>query len=126
MKQDKKKKILIACRMQGLMLLFSLSAVLSKTIGLENSITLHAILLYICLLGVLGVYAILWQKVIKSVPLSFAYVNKGVTVIWGLIWGRIFFDERISPFNLAGCILIIVGIILFASSDNLEGRTSVC
>ncbi|MDP2891673.1 MAG: hypothetical protein Q8O09_00865, partial [Bacillota bacterium] len=35
----------------------------------------------------LAVYALLWQQVLKRVPLSVAYSNKGITLLWGLLWG---------------------------------------
>lgn len=114
------KKIGLLCRIQFLMLLFSLSTVLSKVIGQETGITLRALLLYALLLAILGGYAFLWQKVIKIVPLSFAYANKGVTVIWGLIWGSTIFEETISAWKILGCVLIIGGVILFACSNDTD------
>ena len=45
---------------------------------------------------ILFVYAVLWQQVLKSIPLSIASANKAVTIFWGMWWGFLFFNEEIS------------------------------
>lgn len=63
-------------------------------------------------------YAIGWQQIIKRIPLTLAFANKSVTVIWGLIWGVVFYHEQITTCKVIGAILIINGIILYAFSGN--------
>jgi small multidrug resistance pump len=66
----------------------------------------------------LVVYALLWQQVLKRVPLSIAYSNKGVTLLWGLLWGFVFFRESaiLSKWNTyLGIFLVLVGIFLIVS-----------
>lgn len=46
-----------------------------------------------------------------------AYGNKAVTVIWGLIWGRFLFGERINGFQIVGSIIIIIGIVMMAGEE---------
>lgn len=75
------------------------------------------ILFYGGVLIILFGYAILWQQIIKKMPLVTAYANKAVTVVWGLLWGLIVFKERISFFNIVGVIIIVVGIVLVVKSD---------
>ena len=65
----------------------------------------------------LGVYAIGWQQVIKRIPLTTAFANKAVTVVWGLVWGALFFREAVTPGKLLGAALVIVGVILFEQAD---------
>ena len=62
-----------------------------------------------------------WQQIIKRLPLSTAYMNKAATVIWGLIFGSLFFGERVSAPKLFGAALIIAGIVLYALPEG-EGR----
>lgn len=66
-------------------------------------------------------YAILWQQIIKKIPLVTAYANKAVTVIWGIIFGFIFFKEEITLTKILGAIIIILG-IYFVVSDNEDMR----
>ena len=51
---------------------------------------------------ILGIYALLWQQVIKKFELSVAYANKAVTLLWALIWGIFIFHEKITVFKTAG------------------------
>ena len=39
-------------------------------------------------------YAIIWQQILKRMPLTVAYANKPVTLIWGIIWGSLIFGEN--------------------------------
>ena len=32
-------------------------------------------------------YALIWQQILKRMPLTVAYANRPVTLIWGIIWG---------------------------------------
>ena len=68
-----------------------------------------------CLRARLGVYAILWQQVIKRLELSVAYANKAVTLIWAMVWGKLIFDERITLSKMAGILLVIAGIVILNS-----------
>lgn len=55
-------------------------------------------------------YAIIWQQVLKRMPLTVAYANKPVTLIWGIIWGRLIFGEKITWNMLVGACVIFLGI----------------
>ena len=68
----------------------------------------------------LGIYAIVWQQIIKKLPLTVAYANKAITVVWGILWGILFFDESISFFKILGAMIIIAGIVLYVTSDGGE------
>jgi drug/metabolite transporter (DMT)-like permease len=64
--------------------------------------------------AILFLYALLWQQVLKKFPLSTAIANKSVTIIWGMIFGLLFFDEKITPKMFLGTALILSGIILLS------------
>ena len=74
-------------------------------------------MLYGLLLVIMAVYAVLWQQILKKLPLNVAYANKAVTVIWGLIWGMIIFKEQITLNNILGAALIILGIYVVVKAD---------
>lgn len=80
------------------------------------------IVLYGCVILLLGVYAVFWQQIIKNMPLTAAYANRAVTVFWGMVWGMIIFKEKITPGKAAGAALVIAGIVLFAFSDKKAER----
>lgn len=66
--------------------------------------------------GVMGVYAVLWQQILARVPLSTAYMFKGTSLIFVLLLSAWFFHEGITLQNVLGSIIIISGIILYAKS----------
>ena len=74
-------------------------------------------MLYGLLLVSLAVYALLWQQVLKKLPLNLAYASKSVTLIWGMMWGALIFNETISVGNIIGALLILAGIILMVTGE---------
>ena len=63
----------------------------------------------------LGVYAILWQQVIKRFQLSVAYANKAITLLWALVWGVFIFHEDLTVGKVAGILLVMIGIYVLNS-----------
>lgn len=100
-----------------LLAFFSLSGICSKSASGESFLSLRFSLFYAGMIFILMVYAVGWQQIIKRMPLSTAYANKAVTLVWGLIWGVIFFGEKVTPGKCIGILLVIVGIVLYAFSD---------
>ena len=108
------KKYLIAVNIA--FAVFSLSGVLTKFAASENGLTVKFILFYLASIFILGIYAIVWQQLIKHLPLSTAYFNKASVVVWGFVWGVIFFHESVTAGRLIGIALTVSGIVLL----NLE------
>lgn len=67
-------------------------------------------------IGVMGLYAVLWQQVLKRIELSLAYMFKGSSLIFVMLLVHVLFDEQITWNNVVGTIIIISGIVLFANS----------
>ena len=67
-------------------------------------------------IGVMGVYALLWQQVIARMPLSTAYMFKGTSLIFVLLFSAMLFGEAITLNNVIGAVVIFIGIILFAKA----------
>lgn len=72
---------------------------------------------YGLVLLILFAYAIAWQQVLKRLPLVTAYANKAVTVIWGLVLGSAFFQEKITLQKVIGAFIIIFGVYLVVSEE---------
>ena len=60
----------------------------------------------------LGVYAVLWQQIIKRFDLSVAYCNRAFAVCWSFLWGILLFGESVKPLNIVGIAIVLVGILL--------------
>ncbi len=100
-----------------IILLFSCAEILSKYASKQDFLSLPFILLYGTVLFILFVYAILWQQILKVIPLITAYVNKAMTIIWGLIFGLLLFDEKITIGKICGIVLILIGVTLVVLED---------
>ena len=68
----------------------------------------------------MGLYAVIWQQIIKRLPLTMAFANKAVTVVWGLIWGAVVFGEEITLGKVIGVIMVILGMVIFSLSDEKD------
>ena len=108
--------------MHALFLIYSLSTVVSKKIANAEFLSTRFIVGYLLIFLCLGIYAFGWQQVLKYFSLSKAFANKAVVVIWGLVWGYTLFGEVITPGKILGAVLIIAGVLFFAS-DSEENRT---
>jgi len=106
--------------LHAILLLYSSSNIFSKLAGIQEFLSLQFFIYYGIVLLILFIYAILWQRVIKLLPLTTAFANKAVTVIWGIIFGMVIFGESLTLGKILGSILIILGIILYTKSSNLE------
>ena len=60
----------------------------------------------------LGLYAILWQQIIKHFDLSVVYANRAFAVCWTMLWSVLLFGEHIKPLNIVGVLIVLVGIML--------------
>jgi len=113
-----KKNYLVIVGLHILMMVYSLSSVLSKKASGEKFLSLRFCLFYGGVLFLLALYALFWQQIIKRLPLSFAFANKAVTVIWGMVWGILIFGESISVQRIIGAVIVIIGIVLFSMEDH--------
>lgn len=103
-----------------LLLLYSFADVLSKYAAGTEFLSLPFIGLYGGVLLLLALYALGWQQVIARMPLTAAYANRAVTLVWGIVWGFLFFHEDVTPTKLVGAAVIMAGIVLFAHEDGRE------
>lgn len=103
--------------LHGLMLMYSLGAVCSKSASRYRFFSAGFLFYYGLAFAVLAVYAVVWQQLLKKIPLVTGYANKAVTVIWGLLWGRLFFEEAITVNGVTGAVLIMFGIYIVVKSD---------
>lgn len=99
------------------MLLYSASTVSMKYAALQQPLSLIFFALYALAIIMLMLYAFVWQKALAGIELSRAYAFKGLTIIYGLLAGFIFFNERIGIKEIAASIVVIIGIYLVMSDE---------
>lgn len=103
--------------MQGGALLFSISNIFSKFAAREDIFSVKFILLYGCSLGIMFIYALLWQQILKHVSMITAYSNRLIAMIWGIVWGALIFGEKISLTMLVGTVIIIIGLYITVKAE---------
>ncbi|MGO5050674.1 transporter [Dysosmobacter sp. Sow4_B12] len=113
--KGEKVKTLISLHL--MLMIYSMSGICSKLAAGEPFLSLKFCVYYAVVILLLGFYAIGWQQIIKRLPLTTAFANKAVTVIWGIIWGAVFFNEPIKAGKVIGAVLVIAGVVLFAVAD---------
>ena len=97
--------------------LFSLSSVVQKIAARHPLFSWNWILLYGLSVGIIGVYAIAWQQFLKRLPLTTAYANRSMTMLWGMVWGALLFHETISWNMILGVAVIAAGIYFVVTGD---------
>lgn len=94
--------------LQAIIVIYTISSIMAKFASTGE--TLEKVILFFGLdLLFLGIYAICWQQMIKIFPLSVAYANRAMALLWSAVWARIIFGEQISVRQMLGIALVIVG-----------------
>lgn len=65
----------------------------------------------------LGIYAIIWQQVLKKMPLTVAFTNKAICIVWGMLWGALFLGDQITWYKILGSLIVFPGVVLVVSSN---------
>ena len=119
---NKNTKTILALNV--LLMFFSLGGIFSKLASKQPFLSLKFILCYGALLFIMFVYAIGWQQVIKRLPLTMAYANRAITIVWGIIWGLLFFNEKLNVGKIIGAVIVIAGVLLYVTESE-EGEYTV-
>jgi multidrug transporter EmrE-like cation transporter len=121
-RKEKKEKKKVTIRqvlvLQLVILVYTLSSVAAKYASSFEFLSLKFLGFYGLEIGILGVYAILWQQMIKRIDLSVAYANRAFGVFWSMIWAVLFFDEMVTIKNVIGIVIVFLGIVVVNSDES--------
>ena len=101
-------------------LLYACVSIFTKLASQQEFMSWNYMLCLIGAVGVMGLYAVLWQQILKRIELSLAYMFKGTTIIFTMLFAHWLFGEQITWNNIVGAAIIIIGIVLFARGDLCE------
>lgn len=110
-------KVLNILMIQSAIFMNSFSGVFSKLAARYPFLSLEFIIFYGISIIILGVYAIIWQQILRRVDLTVAYSNRALAVVWSMIWGIVLFGEVITLRMFIGAIIIMIGIMLVVTSN---------
>ena len=125
-KETTSKKVFIKniIILQVIIMIYTLSTVAAKFASNEEFLSGKFILFYGIEIVILGVYAILWQQIIKKFDISIAYANKAMSLLWSVVWAIVFFKEDITVKNVIGIIIVIIGTLIVNSEDYGKIKTN--
>ena len=98
--------------LQAVIVIYTFSSVLAKLASGQEVFTAGFVMFYLGELAVLGIYALLWQQMIKRFELSVAYTNRAMALLWSLVWAVVFFHEQVSIRQIVGVALVILGTVI--------------
>ena len=116
MKKTGVKQIIL---LQVIVVIYTVSGIMAKFASAAEN--LEKIILFFGLdLLFLGIYAICWQQMIKIFPLSVAYANRAMALLWSAVWARIIFGEQITGRQMIGIALVVLGTIVINTEKQEE------
>lgn len=92
-------------------------SVIMKYTGLQQPLTIEWCVGFVLLVATLGVYAIAWQQILKRIELGVAYMFKGLSLFFIMVLLAICYGEPITPIKLVATGIIMVGVTLYAKSN---------
>ena len=116
-KSQSSKTLSIYLLLHFAVFVLALGTVCSKFAANQEFMSFSFIVLYAGVIGTLAIYAIIWQQVLKKIPLTNAFVNKSATLFWSLLWGVTLFGETITPSMIIGILIVFLGVILVVTGN---------
>ena len=98
----------------GINMLYACTGICTKMAAKAEQFSWSYLLWFGGAVAIIGVYAILWQQVLRRIELGTAYMFKGTTLIFTMLIAALLFGESITIPNIIGSIIIITGITLLA------------
>ncbi len=115
------KQILL---LQAVVVIYTVSGVMAKFASASD--TFIKLLLFLGMdVFFLGVYALFWQQMIKKIPLSVAYANRAMALLWSALWALIIFGEKIGGKQMIGIALVILGICIINTDKAANGEDGI-
>jgi len=120
--ESKKKKIrkLDIVMLQFSVMVYSLSTVAGNMASKHEFLSLGYILFFGLDFFILGVYAILWQQIIKRFQLSIAYANKAMTLLWSMVWNFLIFSQGITVKKVIGVLIVMTGVVVMNMGEDKD------
>ena len=100
-----------------ILLLYSFVGVFMKLAFQNDFLSFKFILFAGLAVLFLGIYAIIWQQVLKKMPLTVAFTNKAICIVWGMLWGALFLGDQITWYKILGSLIVFPGVVLVVSSN---------
>ena len=112
------KNVRVFVLLHAIVFLYSVSELVMKLASAQPFLSFKWCALYALVIFILGVYAVIWQQILKKLPLNLAYANKSLTLAWGMLLGAVVFDEAITVPKVIGAATVLIGVILMVGGSS--------
>jgi len=111
------KNILV---LQAVVIVYTLSSIVAKLATGQELFSFPFFLFYGLEIAILGIYAILWQQMIKKFDLSVAYANRAMAILWSAVWAIVLFHDSLGTKELIGIGFVVLGTIIVNGDSGKE------
>ena len=98
-------------------LIFSASSVMNKLASAQALFSPQFFFFYVLGLLALLTYALLWQLVLKRLPLTVAYANRSIVTLLSMLWGIVLFHETLTWNMVLGAAVILLGVRMVVTEN---------
>lgn len=96
----------------------SLSSTVLKIGGRYDFLSPMYLFWFCVAVGIMGLYAIAWQLLLERLPLTTAYLRKGLTYVLIFVWAVLIFHESITLKQIIGMVIIVIGMVVSMSDEH--------
>ena len=114
--EEKALSLRTALALVGINMVYASVAVFTKLAAQQDFLSWAYIGCFAGAIAVMGLYAVLWQQVLRYVEIGVAYMFKGTSLIFTMLVAAMVFGEQITTMNIVGSAIIISGVLLLARS----------
>jgi len=107
--------------LQMVVIVYTLSSVVAKFATGKELFSFSFFLFYGLEIMILGIYAILWQQMIKRFDLSVAYANRAMAIVWSAVWAIVLFKDVLAMKQILGIAFVVLGTVI-VNSDQKQDR----
>lgn len=92
--------------------IYASSGIFSKLAASYEPLSWPYLFCVAAVISILGIYAIMWQVILKRLPLTVAFLWKSTGLIFGLSYSYFIFAEDITWNNVIGIAIILTGLTI--------------
>ena len=100
-----------------ILLMYSFVGVFMKLAFTHEFLSLYFLLFALLAVLFLGIYALIWQQVLKKLPLTVAFTNKAICIAWGMLWGALILGDAVTWYKIVGSVIVFAGVVLVVSNN---------
>ena len=100
-----------------ILLMYSFVGVFMKLAFTHEFLSLYFLLFAGLAVLFLGIYALIWQEVLKKLPLTVAFTNKAICIAWGMLWGALILGDAVTWYKIVGSVIVFAGVVLVVSNN---------